>query len=351
MRRIFYIISLISLLFVTSCVKSEYVTEVNKDYKANYEAMWKIINENYCFLGDNYGYTKNVNWQDVYNEMMPKVEQANDDVEFFEIIGQSLDRLKDGHVWLTSPFNHHSCLTFYYDENNVRYPVNFYKGVNTSYLTYVFRTNNKIIYGKIERNGKKFAYIFFDDFSTELTNENLSLINPLVEECDGIIFDIRTNPGGSPQFALNMASYFFSEKTLVGYNVNKTGKGYNDVSDEPLPFYAVPSSVVDWSSKKTTLLVNRDVYSSGNLFASILRYAPNVTLVGGITGGGGGSPWTFYLPNGWLLMASSGSMILDANKVHIEPGVAPDVEVTLTKEDAAKGVDTIIEKAIEILSK
>lgn len=351
MRRIFYIISLISLLFVTSCVKSEYVTEVNTDYKANYEAMWKIVNENYCFFGDNYGYTKNLNWQSVYNEMMPKVEQAKDDVEFFEIVGKSLDYMRDGHVWLTSPFNHHTCYSFMYDENNVRYPDNYVSGLSTNYLTYRFCTPNKIIYGKIERDGKKYAYIFYDDFTVEFTNENLSLLKPLVDECDGIIFDIRTNPGGSPQIALSMACYFFKEKTLVGYNVSKTGKGYNDVSEEPAPYYAVPDKNVDWSSKETVLLVNRGVYSSANLFASILRYAPNVTIVGGITGGGGGSPWTFYLPNGWMLAVSSGSMILDANQVHIEPGVKPDVEVTLTKEDADKGVDTLIEKAIEILSK
>ena len=351
MRRIFYIISLISLLFVTSCVKSEYVTEVNTDYKANYEAMWKIVNENYCFFGDNYGYTKNLNWQSVYNEMMPKVEQAKDDVEFFEIVGKSLDYMRDGHVWLTSPFNHHTCYSFMYDENNVAYPKNFVSGLNTNYLTYAFRTTNRIIYGKIERDGKKYAYFFYDDFTVDITKENMELFKPLVEECDGIIFDIRTNPGGSPQIALWMGSYFFKEKTLVGYNISKTGKGYNDVSEEPTPYYVVPNKDVDWSSKETVLLVNRGVYSSANLFASIMSYAPNVTIVGGITGGGGGSPWTFYLPNGWMLAVSSGSMILNAEKVPIEPGVKPDVEVTLTQEDADKGVDTLIEKAIEILSK
>ena len=79
MKHIFNIITVITALFVTSCVKKgDYSTEYNQDFKTNYEAFWNFVNENYCFLGDNYNYCKMVggeklDWNKVKEEMMPKV--------------------------------------------------------------------------------------------------------------------------------------------------------------------------------------------------------------------------------------------------------------------------------------
>ena len=70
MKRLFNIITLIAAIMITSCVKNDYVKEVNSDSKTNYDAFWNFVNENYCFLGDNYGYTKNVDWQKVYDDMI-----------------------------------------------------------------------------------------------------------------------------------------------------------------------------------------------------------------------------------------------------------------------------------------
>jgi hypothetical protein len=117
MKRIFNIFTIATALFATSCIKDDYVKEANYDFKTNYEAFWNLVNENYCYLGDNYGYTKNVDWYKVYEEMMPQVEKATTEEELLEIMGKSIDYLKDGHVWLDTKFKHRGCFTFYYDEN------------------------------------------------------------------------------------------------------------------------------------------------------------------------------------------------------------------------------------------
>ena len=79
-----------------------------------------------------------------------------------------------------------------------------------------------------------------------------------------------------------------------------------------------------------------------------MRYFPNVTVVGDKTGGGSGLPFSSELPNGWGVRFSA-SPHLDAQKEHIEFGIEPDVKVDMDKEDEDKGVDTIIEKARELL--
>ena len=351
MKRILNIITVITTIFATSCIKNDYITEVNNDPKANYEAFWKLFNENYCFFGNNYGYTKNVDWNKVYEEMMPLVTESTTEVELLEIMGKSIDYLKDGHIWIDTKFKHRGCYTFYYDENGVRYPENFIKGlIDEKYLDYTFRTRNGHKYGTITRDGKTFFYLHHADFTKTLTGEDLQMFQPLIEKSNGIIYDIRTNPGGTAQFALDVAGRFVTEKTLIGYNVLKSGKGYNDVT-EPLAMYIVPVNPENnWADIKTTVLTNRDVYSTANMFASNMKQVPSATLIGGITGGGGGQPTSYYLPNGWTITMSSQRMSLDVNKVHIEGGVEPDIYVTITEEDKANKVDSILEKAIEVLS-
>ena len=352
MKRIFNIITIITAIFATSCIENDYIKEVDNDFKNNYEVFWNSINENYCFLGDNYGYCKNVDWYKVYDEMMPQVEKATTEIELLEIMGKSIDYLKDGHVWLDTKFKHRGCYTFYIDENGERYPENFIEGVvEEKYLDYALKTRNGHRYGTITKGDKTFFYIHHADFTKDLTKEDLEMFEPLIEKADGIIYDIRTNLGGNAQYSIDIAGRFVKEKTLVGYQVIKTGKGYNDLS-KLLDLYVVPVDVKNnWADIKTTVLTNRDVYSTANMFASFMKEVPNATLIGGITGGGGGQPCTFYLPNGWAITMSGQRMSLDVNKVHIEGGVEPDIYVTITEENIENKVDAILEKAIEELSK
>ena len=150
--------------------------------------------------------------------------------------------------------------------------------------------------------------------------------------------------------AIDMTGRFIKEKTLIGYQAVKTGKGYNDLS-EPMELYAIPVDVNNnWADMKVAVLTNRDVYSTANMFAGFMKELPNVTLIGGRTGGGGGQPSTHYLPNGWAVTMSGQRLSFDANKKHIEPGIEPDIYVTITEEDIKNNVDSILEKALEVLA-
>ena len=362
MKHILNIITIITALFATSCIKGDYVKEADYDFKTNYEVFWNLVNDNYCFLGDNHGYHKTVfdrttgevqklDWKKVYEEMMPQVEAATTEEELLDIMGKSIDYLKDGHVWIDTKFNHRGCWTFYYDDYDVRYPENFIKGlIQEKILDYAYRSRNRHIYGTITRGDKKFFYLHHADFTKDLNKEDLEMFKPHIDKADGFIYDIRTNSGGSAQLAFDIAGRFVKEKTLVGYQVAKIGKGYNDLT-EPSPLYVVPQKDgTNWADIKTVVLTNRDVYSTANMFASYMKEVPNATLIGGITGGGGGEPTSYYLPNGWTVTMSAHKMSLDVNKVHIEAGVKPDIEVNITEEDIANKVDSILEKGIEFLS-
>ena len=128
----------------------------------------------------------------------------------------------------------------------------------------------------------------------------------------------------------------------MGYISHKTGKGHNDFS-EPYPTYLEPSTNIRWQ-KPAVVLTNRRSYSATNDFINQMKGLPNVTIIGGKTGGGSGMPFTSELPNGWSIRFSA-SPHYDKNMNHTEFGIEPDIKVDMTEEDMLKGIDTIIETA------
>lgn len=340
MKKILTLLILAATL--VSCEKVETTKSVNNDPVTNYEAMWKIMNDHYIFTA-----YKGVDWDAERAEMLPRVAAAKDDFELFDLMVESLSPFRDGHMALVSDFRSFSG-DFKMDENGNRYPENYVSSLISPYLTEKLRTRNNFIFGYIERDGRKYAYVNYSDFMVEMSAIDMLYIAEVVENADGIIFDVRNNGGGAGAYGKQMASHFFKERCLTNYSSKKAKIGSDELC-EPYPIYVDPAVEHNWSDIPTVLLVNRGVYSTTNLFASMLTLAPNVTLVGGRTGGGAGMPETYYIPNGWMLCCAS-NVLLDRNKESIENGVEPDIEVTMTDDDIRNGKETLIEKAIEILS-
>lgn len=337
------ILSLLAFtLMLGACEKAETFKEVDNDFVRNFDVAWNLINENYCFLG-----YKNIDWDKVYDEYKPRVENAKDEFEFFDIMSDLVDILRDGHAGVKSNFDMHASNNEI-EANGEPSPSDYISsGVVAKYLLHKRVTKNKFVYGHIEKDGRKFAYISYPSFSVKMGDEDLKYIAPFVDEAEGIVLDVRNNSGGVGTYGVAFAGHFFTETTVGGYSARKSGVGYNDFT-EPNAIVVTPTATHNWADKPTMLLTNIGVYSTTNLFASILKNAPNVTQVGGRSGGGGGLPETYYLPNGWTLIFPS-NVLYDINKQHIENGVMPDVEVHISREDEYNEKDVIIEKAIELL--
>jgi C-terminal processing protease CtpA/Prc len=124
---------------------------------------------------------------------------------------------------------------------------------------------------------------------------------------------------------------------------HKTAKCHDCFSD-PTPIVTDPKNApIDWSNKHVVVLSNRRCYSATNDFIVRMKQAPNVTIIGGMTGGGGGMPLSQELPNGWMIRFSAVPMF-DADMQHTEFGVMPDIETHINDNDTD---DYILIKAIE----
>jgi len=78
-------------------------------------------------------------------------------------------------------------------------------------------------------------------------------------------------------------------------------------------------------------------FSATNSFVVRMKLAPNATVVGDKTGGGGGLPFSSEIPNGWMVRFSA-SPIFDANMQQTEWGIDPDVKVDLEVADELNGL-------------
>lgn len=80
-----------------------------------------------------------------------------------------------------------------------------------------------------------------------------------------------------------------------------------------------------------------------------MKLLPGVKVVGAVTGGGSGVPFSSEIPCGWSVRFSACSM-LDAERRSTEQGVSPTegCAVDLDPLDALQGKDTILEFAINL---
>lgn len=309
---------------------------MSNDAQDNFEALWSIIDEHYCFFE-----YKEIEWDSIHTAFAPRVNNEMNALALFDLCSEMLDELQDGHVNLTSSFSTSHYWKWFQD-----YPVNYDERIiHENYLNFDFYQTNGITYKKLQEN---IGYMYYSSFSNGISQNSLDHILAHLAPCNGLIIDIRNNGGGTLTNVDVLVSRFITQRTLAGYICHKTGAGHNDFS-EPYAYYYEPPQGHILYNKPIVVLTNRHTYSAANNFVQVMRLLPQVTIIGDRTGGGSGMPFTYNLPNGWNIRLSS-SPILDANGNDTEWGIDPDIKIDMDTTAALNGHDTILDKAIEVLS-
>lgn len=159
-------------------------------------------------------------------------------------------------------------------------------------------------------------------------------------EYDKLILDLRNNPGGFMEAAVDMASWFLPAGKVVVKEISRDGsekiyrsKGY-DIFTEDLKF---------------AILINRGSASASEIIAGALSEYGKVTLVGEKSFGKGSVQELIPMAGNTSLKITI-SRWFTPNGISIsDGGLTPDVEVEFTKEDFEADKDPQLEKAAEIL--
>ncbi len=338
MRKLYLLLCpLLAALLLPGCVRED---EIDNTPQGNLYALWKIIDERYCFL-DYKAQTTGLDWSGAYNLYSNRLSEGMNSYQLFEVMCDMLSELQDGHVNLSIPSDMGRYWAWYED-----YPDNFSASViEHTYLGTDYKIAGGIKYRILDDNT---GYLYYESFSNGIGEGNLDEIMHYLRACNGLIVDVRNNSGGRLDYAERLAQRFTNERILTGYTAHKTGTGHSDFST-PAADYLSPSTGIRWQ-KRAVVLTNRRCYSATNTFVRDIKECPLVTVMGDRTGGGSGLPFSSELPNGWLVRFSACPMY-DARMEQIEFGIEPDITVSQSADDTLKGIDSLIETARTFLKK
>ncbi len=327
------ILAILPLIFGCESIFFE-KENATKSAGENFEYLWKECNEKYAYMD-----YKKINWNAIHDQYAAKIHEGMSDDSLFSVLGNMLNELKDGHVNLKSYFN----VSHYNFQQQG--PDNFnFRLIEDNYLPKNYYVSGPFIHDFIA--GGKVGYIRFNEFTGTVTDDNLNFILKRYASTQGIIFDIRENGGGAVSDVFKILSHLVYGKVHVYDTRIKSGKGYNEFS-EKVPGYAESSSGYKYA-KQFVILTDRGTFSAASFTTLAARELANVTIMGDTTGGGLGLPNGGQLPNGWIYRFSI-TQTLDLKGNNYENGIPPDIQVVMKAEDAAKGKDTVIERALKLI--
>ncbi|MEZ4156535.1 MAG: S41 family peptidase [Candidatus Paceibacterota bacterium] len=156
---------------------------------------------------------------------------------------------------------------------------------------------------------------------------------------DGVVLDLRSNPGGFLQVANQIAGLFVERGTVVVTERFKTGKDREFTANGSARYKDMPLVV----------LINQGSASASEILAGALRDIKGTKLVGMTSFGKGTVQELIELSDNSSLKITIAQWEMPAGDILTEDGISPDIEVDFTKEDFDNEVDPQLEAAIQEL--
>jgi len=191
---------------------------------------------------------------------------------------------------------------------------------------------------KKTKSGATIGYIQIRQFNDETSALTKNAVADLLKQSPkGIIIDLRNNPGGYLDAAVDVAGEWMTgpvvyERKYDGTETAVEAKGATPLKDIP-----------------TIVLVNQGSASGSEILAGALQDAGQARLVGKKTFGKGSVQDYEELKNGGALKLTVAEWLTPKKRSINKEGIAPDIEVDLTEEDANADKDPQLAKALELL--
>ncbi|MES2952940.1 MAG: S41 family peptidase [Patescibacteria group bacterium] len=183
-------------------------------------------------------------------------------------------------------------------------------------------------------------------FGAQSSNQFAEAINRLSKsDAQKMVIDLRGNPGGYLDAAVDMASWFIPKgKPVV---IERGGRSDQDVIYESKG-YELPENV---KNVKVAILVDRGSASASEILAGALEEYGRAVLVGEKTFGKGSVQELVNLRDGGALKITIARWYTPKGKSISLSGLEPNVKVEVKPDMVKEGVDPVLAKAIEVLNK
>ncbi len=190
-----------------------------------------------------------------------------------------------------------------------------------------------------ELRGNKIAYLRVTHFSED-TWKDFQDIALVISRAgpNGLILDLRNNPGGYLDTAVNMAGYWLDKKTAV---ISKDSQGFEKEYKT--------KSLGDFKHLPTIVLINQGSASASEILAGALQDYKQATILGEKTFGKGSVQELESLRDGSALKLTVAYWYTPLGRSINEEGIIPDIEVELTEDDYLHDRDPQLDRALLIL--
>jgi len=142
--------------------------------------------------------------------------------------------------------------------------------------------------------------------------------------CKNLIFDLRDNPGGYMDVAVEIASLFTKGEQIMYYTDTR-------LSEEPIPTYSTGNYMGD-KFEKYAVLVNGNTASASELLTYILRKNANAVVIGETTFGKALGQEVYMLPNGDKFTITTLEILTPELTSYNEIGITPDIYVPMVPQ-------------------
>ena len=194
---------------------------------------------------------------------------------------------------------------------------------------YIF--SSPVSYVMLEDN---IGYIRLENFERASAQTSISAMTELMDDgATGLIFDLRTNPGGQLSELTELLDYILPAGEIF---ISVDSEGNEEITYSEEGCVDIPIVV----------LINENTYSAAEFFAAALREYDAATIIGTPSTGKARSQQTYILEDGSAVHISTRNY-LTPNRVNLADvgGLVPDIIVEAEEEK-----DAVLEKALEYLS-
>ena len=188
------------------------------------------------------------------------------------------------------------------------------------------------------------GYIGITMFDEETGKDFVKALNELTSEgVKGIILDMRGNPGGVVDAAVEIGDAILPKTSFVTLKDNK---------GEVVQDYKLDDK---YNDIKMVVLVNEGSASASEILAGAIRDLDRAKIIGKTSYGKGVVQNVMSLPGGDGLKLTTSEYFTPSGKSINKKGIVPDIEVDLPDDVEGIGIDykdtdTQLQKAIEVIS-
>lgn len=194
---------------------------------------------------------------------------------------------------------------------------------------------------KLEFKQDSVAYLKINKFGEETSREFNSAASQIISKgTKGIIFDLRNNPGGFLDEAVEISSRVIPKDKVVVIEEDYSGKKETLYTGGGDKLSSIPAVV----------LINEGSASAAEILAGALRDNREIKLVGKKSFGKGSVQELVPLPGKTSVKITVAKWMTPNGDYIMDKGISPDIEVEFTEDDFKNNRDPQLEKALEIIA-